>query len=453
MKTSKTLLLAALAASIPAFASGETPDTRQPERLEEPDSGWRIGVGLRAAPSVKTKARIDSAKVIGAVGRVVPFGKSSVSTTTETTAGADTSSDGNGSRSEEEAVAAAAQRPDGSWEFDNGFIRPDSAGVEGETWNWHFDSAEAFSDGVLVGRTEYSAGDGSATITTRTETRTSVSEKVMPDKSISSDDTAHGFEVQLSRTLLGDDTVGVDCSLGWTIYDDVDIFKTGARVYEGRATSRTSTETTVSSSGFVETSFSVGESFDLDYATNPDGSIGGASYDGLPSQPGWNTPLLEYDPASVTTTVSENGAEEDGKTTTHSGGSSKTRTRVIDVRSSGELSLQELRLGLSPFWKATDQLRLRVDAGVLGTYAEIETRSAILVNGAVASSTTHTDDDWKLQGYAGLSVAYMAMESLELSAGAEVRFPRRRVRFDDGCVSGSTELAKWDAFVAISIRF
>ena len=143
MKTSKTLLLAALAASIPAFASGETPDTLQPERLEEPDSGWRIGVGLRAAPSVKTKARIDSARVIGAVGRVVPFGKSSVSTTTETTAGADTSSDGNGSRSEEEAVAAAAQRPDGSWEFDNGFIRPDSAGVEGETWNWHFDSAEA----------------------------------------------------------------------------------------------------------------------------------------------------------------------------------------------------------------------------------------------------------------------------------------------------------------------
>ncbi|MBQ9726546.1 MAG: hypothetical protein IJV65_03465 [Kiritimatiellae bacterium] len=42
---------------------------------------------------------------------------------------------------------------------------------------------------------------------------------------------------------------------------------------------------------------------------------------------------------------------------------------------------------------------------------------------------------------------------LGLAAGVEARFPKRKIRFDDGIVSGSTELPSRDAFVAVGIRF
>ena len=42
---------------------------------------------------------------------------------------------------------------------------------------------------------------------------------------------------------------------------------------------------------------------------------------------------------------------------------------------------------------------------------------------------------------------------LGLAAGVEARFPKRKIRFDDGIVSGSTALPSRDAFVAVGIRF
>ena len=75
------------------------------------------------------------------------------------------------------------------------------------------------------------------------------------------------------------------------------------------------------------------------------------------------------------------------------------------------------------------------------------------MDGVAVASAGSSDDDWKLQGYLGLSVAVLPIDWLEIAAGAEARFPKRRIRFDDGIVSGSTELAKWDAFVSVGIRF
>ncbi len=447
MKTKHAFFAAAAVVAVSA--------TAEPEVMQNPDSsGWRVSVGVRTAPSVKTRATVDVPAVVGRAGRVVPFGRSSSSSSTETTPGTGTSS-GSG-RTREEALAASARKPDGSFEFDNGYIRPDSAAVDGETWNWHFDSASAYSGGTISGTTAFGSGDGSTTVTERRDTRTTLSEKTASGFSDSTDKEATGFDLGLSRTLWQGDGFGIDLSLGWTVYEDTDVFRMGGRAYEGRATSRTATETATTSSGSsgtVTTTVTVDPSFDVGYATMPDGSLGGASFDGMPSQPGWGTPLLIYDPASVSTTVAETGSGTGGTTTKRTAGPEKTRNRTIDVRSKGELSMQELRLGIAPWWEPTDGVRLQALLGIVDSYAEIETRTSIFVDGAEVWKRSHTDDDWKIQGYAGLSIAVSPLDWLEISAGAEVRFPNRRVRFDDGIASGSVELADWTAFAAVGIRF
>ena len=125
----------------------------------------------------------------------------------------------------------------------------------------------------------------------------------------------------------------------------------------------------------------------------------------------------------------------------------------FDLQSEGELSLQELRLGLSPFWRATEWLHVNSNLGLIGSYAEVEMHTTVLADGAAVWSSRHSDDEWNFQGYAGLSLSVLPTEWLELAAGAEVRFPKRKIRFDDGIVSGSTELPSWDAFVTAGIRF
>ena len=72
---------------------------------------------------------------------------------------------------------------------------------------------------------------------------------------------------------------------------------------------------------------------------------------------------------------------------------------------------------------------------------------------APAAAIRRDDDDWALGGYAGLSLGAALTSRLELSIGAEARFPHKGIRFDDGVVSGKIELAKWSTFAALSLKF
>ena len=303
----------------------------------------------------------------------------------------------------------------------------------------------------------------------------------MEDVAVSSSDDSVGLDIQVGRLLYEDESFGVEVNAGYTLYKDVDCFKVGGRVYTGRSTaSRGSVETTVTTttqtestetttttteSGAIATVLQEPELTDLDDIRNPDGSIGGASFDGLPVQPGWTTAFLTVTPdrfstvdrPNETTASTETTTTEEAPTTTtstsRSPGASVSRTRTIDVQSEGELSLQELRLGVSPYWKAADWLQIRADLGILGIYSEVETRTTIFADGTPYWSSRHENDDWTMQGYAGLSLAVLPADWLEIAAGAEARFPKRRIHFDDGIVSGSTELSAWDAFVSVGVRF
>ena len=494
MKTLPLLLLplAAMAAEPAAPAVRLEPVDRDP--------AWRLSAGFRAAPGVKTSAAVDAraaAAAAGAILRPSGHGGSSSSgagasvsvktedlgSTTETTAKYAT---------EKQARDAVAWSEDRTlWEFANGdYINLDDGADplrEGETQNWHFENAGDFADGAIQIRTPYDATTTSRTRTTKTETSgassasrsVSLREEWGDGLRDSSDETAPGIELRLDRTVWENEDFGIDIGVGYAWYDDVDAFSVRGRAYSAVATEKrtasgsrvttTDTTTETTESGTVVTSIAQPEFTDPDDYVNDDGSMGGGVEDvydpRLPT--GWKMPVLtvfdgngsrfatsvEPNPTETSsvssTSVSESGAVGPARTTS----ASRTTRRTVDVRSEGTLSLQELRFGARPFWKATPWLAVRADLGLLATYSEIETTTRLSVDGAPAAAIRKDDDDWTLGGYAGLSLAAAATDRLEISVGAEARFPHKRLRFDDGVVSGSVELAEWSAFASVGWRF
>ena len=227
-------------------------------------------------------------------------------------------------------------------------------------------------------RTPFATTTTTRTRTTKTETvgasSVSLREEWGTDLRGSSDETACGVELRLDRTVWEDADWGVDVGVGYAWYDDVDAFSVRGRAYSAVATEKrtasgsrvTTTETTTekTESGTVVTSLAQPDLPDPDGWINGDGSMGGGVADvydpQLPS--GWQMPVLtvtedcfstsvERNPtetsSSSKTSVSESGAGGGGRT------SSRTTRRTVDVRSEGTLSLQELRFGARPFWKAT----------------------------------------------------------------------------------------------------
>lgn len=468
-------------------------------RLEpvDHDPAWRLSAGFRAAPGVKTSAAVDARAAAAAAGAVLRPSGHGGSSSSGAGASASVTTEDLGSTTEataeyateKQALEAVAYSPDRMrYDFDNGYIDlDDGAGIPGETQNWHFDSADDFVDGAVQGRTSYSSTTTSRTRTTKTEasgsssTKSSVSlrEEWGEDLRGSSDETACGVELRLDRTVWENADFGLDVGVGYAWYDDVDAYSVRGRAYSAVATERRTTTTTPSGSrvattetttettesGTVVTSLAQPEFADPEELLNPDGSIGGGFrvWDG---DEGREIPIhvltvaqdrfsasVERNPtetsSSSKTSVSESGATGPARTTS----SSRTTRRTVDVRSEGTLSLQELRVGVSPFWKASPVLTLRAGAGLLAVYSELETETVLSVDGAPARTIRADDDDWTFGGYAGAALDLAATDALTFSFGAEARFPHKRLHFDDGVVSGSVGLAEWSAFASVGWRF
>ena len=455
-------------------------------RLEpvDADPAWRISAGFRAAPGIKTSAAVDARAAAAAAGGVLRAGRGGSSSGAGSSTSVKTENLGSTTEgtTEADALEAAAFSPDRTrWDFDNGYVDlDDGANREGETQNWHFDSADDFVDGAVRARTPFATTTTTRTRTTKTETvgtsSVSLREEWGTDLRGSSDETACGVELRLDRTVWEDADWGVDIGVGYAWYDDVDAFSVRGRAYSAVATEKrtpsgsrvTTTDTTTAKreSGTVVTSLAQPEFTDPEDYTNADGSMGGAVTDvnELAVSDGVLDPIpvltvtedcfstaVERNPtetsSSSKTSVSESGAGGGGRS------SSRTTRRTVDVRSEGTLSLQELRVGVSPFWKASPVLTLRAGVGLLAVYSELETETRLSVDGATARTIRTDDDDWTLGGYAGAALDLAATDALTFSFGAEARFPHKRLRFDDGVVSGRVDLAEWSAFASVGWRF
>ena len=468
------LVAAALVAPPCAFAEEGAGLALEPV---EPEAGaWRLSVGYRAAPGIKTSASVDARAAAAAAGGALRAGRSSSASVKTEVPGSSTEG-----TTEADARASVAYDPDKTYyEFETGFINLDDGAdplVPGETQNWHFESADDFEDGAIRIRAPYESVTTTRTRTTRTETsgQSSLREEWGSGLRGSSDETASGIELRLDRTVWEDAEFGVDVGLGYAWYDDVDCFSVRGRAYAatmkasalaGTRTTTTETTTTTKESGTVVTSIAQPEWQEPADYVNGDGSMGGAVENvyepALPT--GYQAPVLTLFDAKgsrFSTATERNPTETSSESTSAAGGSgaaapasSKTTRRTVDVRSEGTLSLQELRLGVRPFWKAAERLTLRADLGLLGTYSELETETVLSVDGAPASVVIRRDDDdWTFGGYAGLELSAALTEALEISVGGELRFPHRSLRFDDGVVSGKAELAKWSVSAALGFRF
>ena len=455
------LALAALAAA-PFAGADETEDVFGPVEAE---FAWRVSVGYRAAPGIKTSARVDPRAAAQRAGAapLAGFVRRGASVSAST---ADLGTTRTGT-TEADALAGAGFSADQTrYEFDNGYIDlDDGANIPGETQNWHFEDASAFENGAVSATREYSGTTTTRSRTTTTETSRSSSSREQWGEGLgdSSDDTAHGIEVWIDRAIWGNGLFGIDGGLGFAWYGDVDCFSVRGRAYSASATSRstsrtttTETTTTETKSGTVTTSLAQPEFADPKEFANADGSIGGGYVVGGELAPGYQIPVLTVTEDRFSTDVSRN-QDETASTTKPVGSkvstSSRSASRTVDVRSEGTISLQELRLGVRPWWQATGWLALRGELGLLATYSEIETETRLSVDGAPAATIRRDEDDWTLGGYAGLSLALGLTDALELSAGAEARFPHHTLHFDDGVVSGGVELATWSGFAAVAYRF
>ena len=188
----------------------------------------------------------------------------------------------------------------------------------------------------------------------------------------------------------------------------------------------------------------------VDDVRNADGSIGGGYVAGGSLPAGYRTHVLTVTPDRFSTRTERNPTETK---ISAAGAAGPSSSRAADVRSEGTLSLQELRLGVRPFWKATRRLSVRADAGLLATRSEIETTTRLSVNGAPVRAIREDDDDWTFGGFAGLALDFAATDEWVFSVGAEARLPHEKLRFGDGVVAGSVELAGWSAFASVGWRF
>ena len=258
-----------------------------------------------------------------------------------------------GSRDAAQAAGDAIGAGPGRMKFPNGaYIDPeDSAGTDGETWNWHV-PAGAMKNGKMSFVNAYSE-------------QSSVYEG--KGGSCADDTYSIGVNFSLDRSLWKDGRFGVDVGFNFSFFIRDNWFK-------GRVGGYARTDTYID--GAYETDVDLGNADVLSHpwAWNPDGSYGGGTYDG----PG---PVLSIDEVSIT----HHWGDERRRTSTVSSG-------PLTIR--GDLQMYEFQLALKPYYELTDWFMLRGTLGVGLDYRNLD----VSVSGTGKSSA----DDWDCYMVCGL---------------------------------------------------
>ena len=440
-----------------------------PLEKKETATKWKVSARYKVAPKVKTSARLNGSGILSSVSPAVLESTPKASSSTITTIkylGTTVSG-----TSVEDAMALSGYTGGTVYEFENGYINlDDGVGLPGETHNWHFDDASAFdsTSQFILGKHSYSQSTvsyGEKETVSVTETGGSSSlDTATAELTDSSSEAAQGFELRIGRTIYEKGRFGIDIDLGYTYFDDIDAFSIGGVLAPASAplirTTKTTTIRTTEEfhkSGVVYTAIRQPEFTDIADIQNNDGTIGGAYNINGSLTPGYQIPVLTVteDRFSILTTegptqgsFGESFPEETISSEVVSKGGSS-----VDVKSEGTLSLQELRFGIQPYWKAAKWLKVSLDAGIVATYSELDVTTAINVGGSRYATFDESENDWTIAGFLGLGVALSITEHIDFVAGYEARIPTRDVDFDCGYVSGSVDMPKWSGSVGIAIRW
>lgn len=463
----KGIVLATAAAACAAAIAEESAPALEPR---EGQSRWRISAGARFAPGVKASAKVSSkavaAEAIGAGGARGSSGESAPTGPWTTTAL-------NSSERTESVTESVSVGATDRLEFDNGFIdMNDDAGNPGETVNWHFDSADAFSQSAGTGRVTARkvtsvTTPGAETVSRPTEsavayTSRSVSyiEAPVPDLALSHESDVWGGDVEVGYDLVSGKRFSLGVGIGATLYRSADAIKAAGRCGAVSAsvreettsgtvssTSRTSASTTVTTTEettFTDPGFAYAGA--IDDIRNDDGSIGAGTPDGYTNPYGGPNPVLTVSNGSVsktTTTVTrDDTATVTENTFTPSGTSTRTSgySRDVAVKAEGDVEMREVRLALQPSWKATEWLELRGAMGIAATQVSVDVDTTIFVDGAAWRKVSGDDSGWVFAGLLGFDAVASVSDSVGFFAGCDLRLGGGKMDYDAGLVSGRIEL-------------
>ena len=479
MKTTSRILMTLVSLGVAHAAMAE----EEPALAEQQESGrWHFSVGARLAPGVKTKSAISSRAVIDIAGRLrgansskgggaLPAGSSS-STERSSTASSNSSS--------EDVPVTSTTR----LEFENGFIDMNDDSIDpNETYNWHFDSVDAFDSetGSLTGSSGTSTTKSRESSTTTSEgeevsvssVRSSFSEQISPDVTSSHEDDLWGGDFEIGYDLWRDGRFSLGLGLGATFYRCNDAIRAAGRCYEAKSETRresatgrvvTTTTTTVeTTTTTTDTTTFTDENLASPYALNDmrndNDSIGAGTADGYSNPYGGYNPSLTIVDGSVTRTkTDETRTDTTVETTstfvqTSSSSSTTSSRRVIDVTAEGDVETQEYRLALQPAWHATDWLELRGSLGAVATRVSVDADATILVNGARFTTVSGDDSDWVFAGLCGLDAVVSPLDWLSLFVGADLRLGDKAMDYEAGLVKGKVELARATYRAGVAVRF
>ena len=295
--------------------------------------GWRIRVGGQANFKVKGDLTLRSDAVD------LPIGRSA------------------SSKSGARAAAKNIQVGSGRTDFENGAYidSADSAGIAGETWNWHVpsgameDGRMSFSSGYSESSSSYEAFGGSAS-----------------DKA-----DLYGFAVGVDRDLWRKDKFGIGLGLDFAFFLKDDWFGGSAGGY-------TRTDTQKSGSYVTDVDLGNGEVLGDPWAVNADGSYGAGSFDG----PG---PVLNLSEVSVS---SRPGGE-----------TSSSKRRVFGpYRLTGDLDVYEFSLAAKPSYDVAEWFSVYGVLGMGAAYRDLD----VTVDGIGSESF----DDWDVYMVCGAGALF-----------------------------------------------
>ena len=357
---------AVLAEEAENVASTETPVPTE-ERQDAGDSRWHFSIGARFAPGVKTRASM-SRKAFSTLSRKMSFAGLESRETRSSTSVEESSS----SLTERGTVSAQ----DGRYEFDAGFIdMNDSAGVAGETWNWHLDSTATFDETTGTFTIPMGSSSSASSDPKRSSgSRSAESSDVSPEGD-RVDDGLWGVDAEIGYDFHRSGRWALGAGLGVSFYEDADAFRLAGRCHEARR-SKTSAEVSVDTSSEISENAFLTDPYyagAADELRNADGSYGAGTFDGHSNPYGGGNPVL-----SVSGIDSEKTTDTATRTTIRT--TTATSSLAVDLASEGTVSTWEMRLALQPSYRVTDWCEVRGTFGAVMTHVDVDVDSTVFVN-------------------------------------------------------------------------
>ena len=349
------------------------------EFVTDLSKGWRLSVG--------PQFNFNASGRLGVKGGAIPLPESSFSST----------------RGAAQAAGDAIGGGSGRQTLPNGaFIDPnDSAGIAGETWNWHIPAGQldsgsmSFANAYSEHSTVYEAVGGS-------------------DKDYN---WSVGTSFGIDRAIWTYGDFGVEVGFNFAFFLKDDWFKGSSGGYVRK-------DMYTDGSYLTEVNMGNAEVMNDPWTQNPDGSYGAGTYDG----PG---PVISLDEIAVSHRW---GAESSRSTTSYSS--------PFSIR--GDLQMYEFQLALKPYYELTEWFMIRGTLGVGLDYRNFDVK--------VSGLGSETVDDWDCYMVYGLGGMFH-WKGVCLGADFLGKAFDDDLDVNTGYVNGSIGNAKWGFRVYVGYEF